>query len=377
MPLYNDNLPPGALGPDFLSFLQTQDPQFQIASEPNIGPIASVPQIDVPEVKRPGLLGRIRQQPGGSRALLAFGAKLLSSKDFFSGFGNAALAYQQVLDEEANKLKPQLTKDSTFTYRYNPETGKYDIERTPVADYEQENLQKKYDTNVLIAKTRDEGQTVRNQQDNDTLLQKTDKEIGFKEKELDYKDRWNRDDNDVALDIAKIKAEADRETAGMRQGKPPSAGIEKIVNDLEQGASKSGAVLTRAQPIVQSLRDGSLQLGVFSNLKNKASAATGFGVTESTKKYADLQQFVESLRNAILIDNKGVQTDGDAERAKLEILIAQGDAEIVAKQLENIMQQVERGRQYALGKSQEIKQRQGMATVPARRSGPKPSVSNW
>lgn len=342
------------------------------------------------KVKRPGLLGRIMQQPGGSKALLAFGASLLSNPDFFSGLGQGALAYRDVLDNEADKLKPKLTKDAAFTYSINPTTGEPIFERTPVADFQEGLLNKKLasaettskyrtDVNADIAGNRLEKQDQWHSQDNDLERWKTEK-MGD----------WKEADRKNALEIAKINADARQALlTAQQQGRQVPVGAIKEFDTHAAKVNTANGTLDLGNQVLSDLQSGKLKLGLLNNLGNKAAAVTGIGANEATRSYSQLQQFTQILVNSILMDARGVQTDGDAERAKIESLVSSGDNEGAQREIANALRMIERGRDYAQGRASDIARQYGIdatstapsisgrPTVNAPRAGQTSSGTKW
>lgn len=331
----------------------------------------NVDSLNVPsigKVRNPGLLGRIRQQPGGSQALLAFGANMLMSNDFFEGLGKGALAYQGTLDAEAEKLKPKFTKDFTHTYQMNPETGQMEMKRTSVADYEENIVDKK-----LI--TSENNSRYRADRTYDGKIEVANIGARTAQEELDFKDRWNKRDNDTDLKIANIQsASAERRAklqAATVAGKPISASVIKQYDEHSGTVTAIDTTLVQAEPILTALDNGTLKLGVVENIKNKAALATGVGVDDSAIMYGQMNTLIEGIRNTVLMDAKGVQTDGDAERAKAQLLSGTGSAASVRKNLQIVLDNLRKRREYANARAEDIARGAGMDTssTNAVRSG--------
>lgn len=316
--------------------------------------------------KRPGLLGRIRQQPGGSQALLAFGANMLMANDFFDGLGKGALAYQGTIDAEKDKLKPQFTKDFSHTYQIDPVTGKPTFTRTPVADYTDSQIEARgkaaYERAVATAKI-----------GSDSRIEVAN--IGAKSdaEKLSFQDRWNKRDNDTRERIAQLQADAAERRARLTQGnKQPSSSVLKQYDEHAGKVEAIDTTLIQAEPIITALSNGSLQLGVVENLANKTKLATGMGVDDSAVLYGQMNTFIEGLRNTVLMDARGVQTDGDAERAKAQLLSGTGSSESVKKNLEIVLENLRRRRDYAQDRATAISNQYGIETgggAPVRSGG--------
>lgn len=87
---------------------------------------------------------------------------------------------------------------------------------------------------------------------------------------------------------------------------------------------------------------GKLDFGPVSNLTNKARNASGMS-NEKSRNFATFQSTLEKLRNDSLRLNKGVQTDGDAQRAWNELLQNINDPDVVKQRLGEIQKINERG----------------------------------
>lgn len=388
MPLYPE-FPQGVLSPEFFdSGRFGTTPPYAGFPEPSLdaGPIGSLPadftqkagalaNPDL-EVKRPGFLGRIRQQPGGRRALLSLGASLLSNPNFFQGLGQGALAYQTTLDQEADKLKPQLTKDSTFSYVRNPVTGELEFKRTAVADFDDEQQMRKLQAALATAKLRDEGDTKRLETTMGYRNEWEKADDDLKAQELKMRDSWNVRDNDTDIQIARINGENAFKEAqarlGVQANKPPPVGIQKQISEFTQTRDAQSNAVAQVEPILSAIERGDLHFSLGSNLRHKAAIATGVGSTPETVFYSQYQTTLESLRNALLVANKGVQTDGDAERAMAELVAGNGNTETVLANLRRVAASLRRRTAQAQTHIDDLARQYG-ADVDARSPGTNPS----
>lgn len=80
---------------------------------------------------------------------------------------------------------------------------------------------------------------------------------------------------------------------------------------------------------------GKLNFGLVGNLVNKARNAAGVS-SEESRNMASFQAKLENMRSAVLVLNKGVQTEGDAQRAMNEIMANINDKELVKQRLAEI-----------------------------------------
>jgi hypothetical protein len=302
--------------------------------------------------KKLGFIGRIKQQPGGTMALLQLGAHLMSSQNFFDGLGKGMVAYQSTLDSEKEKLKPQVEylANGAFKSTLDPATGKRTIERTPIAEFEEAQQKLKLETNLAGIGMRVDGQNVNNIRDNETDLKQTEINTASAEflgKMSDDTDRWKVDRQGV-LDAEQAALEGSirikENMAKIKSGTLPPSSVMNTHVELRKSIGAIDGTLKRLSPVIANLENGKLDLGAITNLKQKMALATGVGVNSQTAAYAEMQLVVESMRNALLVLNNGVQTDGDADRALNEIVQGRGDAATVAANFRKAQSEIQRRR---------------------------------
>lgn len=80
---------------------------------------------------------------------------------------------------------------------------------------------------------------------------------------------------------------------------------------------------------------GKLQFGPVSNLMNTGRNFVGAS-SEQSRNFASFKTKMENMRNAVLLLNKGVQTEGDAQRAMGEVMANLNDPGVVAQRLTEI-----------------------------------------
>ena len=99
-----------------------------------------------------------------------------------------------------------------------------------------------------------------------------------------------------------------------KPSKPIPTSALRIVDEANQAiaaASQSKAIVDNA---IATLQSGGVQLGAVRNMESRARNFAGAS-DENSRAYADIQQTLEKLRNNYLLLAKGVQTEGDAQRA--------------------------------------------------------------
>lgn len=134
--------------------------------------------------------------------------------------------------------------------------------------------------------------------------------------------------------------------------KDESAGLEAV--------QTSNALSEALQKPVDQIAQGKLKLGPVANAL--APVANFLGRSdESSRNYASFRANLEKLRNDSLRLNKGVQTEGDAQRAWNELLPNLNDPQLVKQRIGEIQEINARG---ARLQAQLINQRRGAQGAP-------------
>lgn len=123
--------------------------------------------------------------------------------------------------------------------------------------------------------------------------------------------------------------------AGGYSSKPMPATALKMQNealDVVGSASSTQADLTAMQKQIDS---GKLSFGPISNAINQGRNMAGLS-NEESRNFSSFKSNLEKLRNDSLRLNKGVQTDGDAQRAWNELFQNINDTKLVSQRLNEI-----------------------------------------
>ena len=118
-------------------------------------------------------------------------------------------------------------------------------------------------------------------------------------------------------------------------GKPLPVGIQKLedgdIDALKAAGDVAGSMATQRQR----LEGGQLDLGP---IKNRVSEFRNWaGMSDpNSRNYASFRASLEKMRNDSLRLNKGVQTEGDAQRAWNELIANINDEKLVAQRLAEI-----------------------------------------
>lgn len=120
-------------------------------------------------------------------------------------------------------------------------------------------------------------------------------------------------------------------------GKPMS-GAAMTQDGEDSGAINAGSGVNASLHKYQSqLEGGDLKLGVIENLASGVKNWTGLS-DPSSRNFSSFRSALEKMRNDSLRLNKGVQTEGDAQRAWNELVTNLHDTELVKQRLREIEQ---------------------------------------
>lgn len=139
------------------------------------------------------------------------------------------------------------------------------------------------------------------------------------------------------------EAEAGRtERAAQAQEQKAAADAAKLppnVVTTYQGAAQNerqaGSTAENMLRHVKDIEEGKLPLGALTNIGARARNVLGMSTPESVR-FADLMRDVDGAVNTILQAAKGTQTEGDARRAREQILANPNDPEVVKKALSDL-----------------------------------------
>lgn len=115
----------------------------------------------------------------------------------------------------------------------------------------------------------------------------------------------------------------------------PSAAL-KMQQEALEAMGLVGGINADLGAIQQQVREGKLDLGPMANKISEGRNWAGIS-SENSRAYASFMSTLEKLRNDSLRLNKGVQTEGDAQRAWNELLANVNDPKLVEQRLGEIL----------------------------------------
>lgn len=123
--------------------------------------------------------------------------------------------------------------------------------------------------------------------------------------------------------------------SGTAPAKPMPAAALKMRQDAVDAIGTSSSMSADLEALLSQIEGGKLTLGPIDNFMSEARNYVGSS-SENSRNYQSFKATLEKLRNDSLRLNKGVQTDGDAQRAWNELLTNINDPGVVAQRLREI-----------------------------------------
>lgn len=161
-------------------------------------------------------------------------------------------------------------------------------------------------------------------------------EFGLKKDQFGETVRHNKTTESISRDNNIRSNERMLANAGNQPSKPLPVGALKMQQDSLDAIGTAGGINADLGAVLQQVESGALKLGPVSNAVGSARNTLGMS-NENSQNLATFKATLEKLRNDSLRLNKGVQTDGDAQRAWQELLSNINDSKVVAKRLRELM----------------------------------------
>ena len=118
--------------------------------------------------------------------------------------------------------------------------------------------------------------------------------------------------------------------------KPMPASALKVQDDHIAAINTSKGLDADLGKWDEMITSGELDLGFFTNPLNAAKTYTGFDSDEQSRNYSSFRTSLEKMRNESLRLNKGIQTEGDAQRIWNELISKISDEEFVSQRLKEL-----------------------------------------
>jgi len=159
-------------------------------------------------------------------------------------------------------------------------------------------------------------------------------QLEMKRREQDFQNRR------LGLDEQRLQRE---EEEAQKKANDPNYGLKplpatalKMQREEVEAIGLSGSINADLGQFVKQIDEGKLALGPVQNVWSEGRNIAGQS-SENSRNYASFKSSLEKLRNDSLRLNKGVQTEGDAQRAWNEILANINDEKLVSQRLKEVM----------------------------------------
>jgi len=139
------------------------------------------------------------------------------------------------------------------------------------------------------------------------------------------------------LSRERLEFEKTKPGAAGAPAKPLPVAALKLRIEAQDAADTAEGINERLGVVEKRITDKKLSFGPASNLANSALNAAGIS-TEGSRNLSSFKSEMEKLRNDSLRLNKGVQTDGDAQRAWNELFQNINDTKLVQQRMTEIKQ---------------------------------------
>ena len=170
-----------------------------------------------------------------------------------------------------------------------------------------------------------------------------------------------------------LDAEEDRRVERARkiaEAKPLPGPAQKIQQDLLEKIGITSGIQADMNSFISQIDNKELDLGLFENYSNRLKTFGGVS-TKQSRAFASFNSSLERMRNDSLRLNNGVQTEGDAQRAWIELFANLNDQKYVRERLEQIVAINKRGKaeqEYKLLVLRESYGKGSLPTGPVRKS---------
>lgn len=196
-------------------------------------------------------------------------------------------------------------------------------------------------------------------------------QIALRQREQDFQ---NRKQGFEEKKFDADQAEAAKKAADPNYGlKPMPATALKMQREETEAIGLAGSINADLGQFQKQLAEGKLQLGPVQNMVSEGRNVIGQS-DENSRNFASFKSSLEKLRNDSLRLNKGVQTEGDAQRAWNEILANINDTALVQQRLGEVMKINERAANIRKMNVDGIRQNYGYAPLGDDFYNQKPAV---
>ncbi len=129
--------------------------------------------------------------------------------------------------------------------------------------------------------------------------------------------------------------DAEKPAPGTAPAKPMPAAAMRMQDDDLNAIGTFAGIDKDLEGIQKQIETGKLNLGLVGNVTGDVRNRVGMS-NENSRNLATFKAKLENMRNSVLLLNKGVQTEGDAQRAMNEMIANINDPDVVKQRLKEI-----------------------------------------
>jgi hypothetical protein len=332
-------------------------------------------KVNGPQGRSGGFLSRLRSRPGGSDALIALGAGLLSGSNFQQGLAQGLMAYQQALRAGEDRERPQVTsvQNGAFDRTEDPVSG--GVKYTANPDVQQYGRD--------IAESQFGYRDALRQHNAEDLLHRMDLQFGHQRVLTELQIRAHsgdeaardavmlavaRGNNATTLEAAHISADARPNPLEQARARRQAAAEDSYGSDVE-GAAGNNGLYDQMESLIRAGRTGAGP-GVLNSVRR--SLATTLGIPVGGVDPGDSQLLQQGyrqmeLRAASIMRGQGQVTEAERRILQQSVASISTDPEAAMEYIRTL-RQAEQRRQQIWDEAQDRDPSESFRAFVARRT---------
>jgi hypothetical protein len=184
---------------------------------------------------------------------------------------------------------------------------------------------------------------IRSIETSQTAKAKLDADAELKRERRAFEERMQQRDADLRRELASMRQSGEKTKLPL-----PTATDRNRLAVARDTVIQTQGTIDQIDKYVQMIEDGDLSFSFFGNLASSGRVAAGVARATDVNKQ-DFNRFVLGAANALLLQAKGTQTEGDAQRARDQVVdaLAKNDNKTVKSALTELRSVIERTRKSA------------------------------
>lgn len=184
---------------------------------------------------------------------------------------------------------------------------------------------------------------IRSIETSQTAKAKLDADAELKRERRAFEERMQQRDADLRRELASMRQSGEKTKLPL-----PTATDRNRLTVARDTVIQTQGTIDQIDKYAQMIEDGDLSFSFFGNLASSGRVAAGVARATDVNKQ-DFNRFVLGAANALLLQAKGTQTEGDAQRARDQVVdaLAKNDNKTVKSALTELRSVIERTRKSA------------------------------